>query len=211
MGKVEFTEVDGTELNSNIMGESKIVEKKQDDSLQGTVHLYIAFNKDVAIEDGVDAIENQITGANLEILRKDDTGNAVVALVDSSYVDSISGLAQVDYTKIDNGRSTTVKQESGESGSVSDSAVEGKDNPDTQTVISAWDKDSEDENTSEEEADTEDSKEHTISQVNEINTETQEVNNSRIEANLDPSYTPVIVSVLLGLAILFTVLFLKKK
>lgn len=211
MGKVEFTEVDGTELNSNIMGESKIVEKKQDDSLQGTVHLYIAFKKDVAIEDGVDAIENQITGANLEILRKDDTGNAVVALVDSSYVDSISGLAQVDYTKIDNGRSTTVNQESGESGSVSDSAVEGKDNPDTQTVISALDKDSEDENTSEEEADTEDSKEHTISQVNEINTETQEVNNSRIEANLDPSYTPVIVSVLLGLAILFTVLFLKKK
>lgn len=211
MGKVEFTEVDGTELNSNIMGESKIVEKKQDDSLQGTVHLYIAFKKDVAIEDGVDAIENQITGANLEILRKDDTGNAVVALVDSSYVDSISGLAQVDYTKIDNGRSTTVNQESGESGSVSDSAVEGKDNPDTQTVISALDKDSEDENTSEEEADTEDSKEHTISQVNEINTETQEVNNSRIEADLDPSYTPVIVSVLLGLAILFTVLFLKKK
>lgn len=211
MGKVEFTEVDGTELNSNIMGESKIVEKKQDDSLQGTVHLYIAFKKDVAIGDGVDAIENQITGANIEILRKDDTGNAVVALVDSSYVDSISGLAQVDYTKIDNGRSTTVKQESGESGSVSDSAVEGKDNPDTQTVISALDKYSEDENTSEEEADTEDSKEHTISQVNEINTETQEVNNSRIEANLDPSYTPVIVSVLLGLAILFTVLFLKKK
>lgn len=211
MGKVEFTEVDGTELNSNIMGESKIVEKKQDDSLQGTVHLYIAFKKDVAIGDGVDVIENQITGANLEILRKDDTGNAVVALVDSSYVDSISGLAQVDYTKIDNGRSTTVKQESGESGSVSDSAVEGKDNPDTQTVISALDKYSEDENTSEEEADTEDSKEHTISQVNEINTETQEVNNSRIEANLDPSYTPVIVSVLLGLAILFTVLFLKKK
>lgn len=66
-----------------------------------TEHVYIVFNEGTDIETGIAVIEQQVLlGNSLEVTRKDTTGNAIVAVVESSVRREIENLSVVSKVKI---------------------------------------------------------------------------------------------------------------
>ena len=65
-------------------------------------HVYIVFEKDIAIEDGIAQIEQAVLGGRtLEVSRKDLKGNAVVAIVTAQERADIKKLDIVSRIKVE--------------------------------------------------------------------------------------------------------------
>ncbi len=76
-------------------------------------HVYIVFTEGTDIESGIAAIEQKVLGGSpLEINRKDSTGNAIVAVVNSSTRKEIESLPEVSKVKINEAADVKKNQES---------------------------------------------------------------------------------------------------
>ena len=64
--------------------------------MQEEMHVYIVFQPEVSIEEGIESIEqNVLDGAALFVSRRDVSGNAIVAIVTDRQQEQISKLAEV--------------------------------------------------------------------------------------------------------------------
>ena len=111
MGNVEFQETTNIDVLGAMTGD--VVDKsdlEQGSTEHGTqLHVYIVFEDGVSIEDGIKAIENTVLdGEELEVVRKDTTGNAVVAIVTSAQNNEIEQMQEVKTVKINEAVDTTV-------------------------------------------------------------------------------------------------------
>jgi hypothetical protein len=111
MGNVEFQETTNIDVLGAMTGD--VVDKsdmEQGSTELGTqLHVYIVFEEGVSIEDGIKAIENTVLdGEELEVVRKDTTGNAVVAIVTSAQNNEIEQMQEVKTVKINEAVDTTV-------------------------------------------------------------------------------------------------------
>lgn len=111
MGNVEFQETTNIDVLGAMTGD--VVDKsdlEQGSTELGTqLHVYIVFEDGVSIEDGIKAIENTVLdGEELEVVRKDTTGNAVVAIVTSAQNNEIEQMQEVKTVKINEAVDTTV-------------------------------------------------------------------------------------------------------
>lgn len=207
MGQVEFSEVEDSIIKDSMDGDlnktiiEKDVENESKNSSNETSHIYISFQKNISLDEGISLIENQILeGQTLNVSRRDETGNAVVAIIDSSYVNSIKQLSQVSFVKIDSGAQVNSTTDSSKS--------------EVQTIDEAEDN-NEANNIEETQSDGEalvEAKTQKISQVQEDEglTETTEIPDNKVDTEINPFFTPIIVSMLIGLAIIFCVLFIRR-
>ena len=200
MAKVEFTEVKSDSFIGNQIGaqEADTTISNEDLGLsddagdESAGHVYIAFTDGVSIDQGISIIENTIiNGHSLQITRRDDNHNGVVAIVTGSEAKSIEKLAEVSFIKIDKGAEKTTDS----TGQTTESTQ--------QTQITESETNDEVEET--EETKTEETKtEETEIEETETISEVQENN---VDTNVKTvSPTPIVVALILGLAILIGII-----
>lgn len=101
MGKLNFKEVDGVDVKGAFSGStigSSIKEKVEESSRE---HAYIVFKKSTGIDEGIAAIESKVlNGEKLDVTRKDETGNAIVAIVSTTQRKQIEKLSEVEKVKV---------------------------------------------------------------------------------------------------------------
>ncbi|SFN51451.1 hypothetical protein SAMN04487831_101503 [Pseudobutyrivibrio sp. UC1225] len=116
MAKVEFTEVTTDSFVGNNLDKQEqdtTINKYELGISEGTnsdavVHAYIVFTNDISIDEGIGTIEEKVcNGQTLKVTRRDDSGNAVVAVISQAEAKSIEQLSQVSSVKIDTGVETT--------------------------------------------------------------------------------------------------------
>ena len=113
-----FQKIDGVYAQNLLKGET--VDKKELGIDSGATegsdvveHVYIVFADGTDIESGIALIEQQVLGGGkLEVNRKDTTGNAIVAVVESSVRKEIESLPEVSKVKINEAAEVKKNRES---------------------------------------------------------------------------------------------------
>ena len=204
MEKVEFTEVTSDSFIGNKIEaqETDTTISKDDLGLsdtaeeEGTVHVYIAFTDGVSIDQGIGIIEDKVcNGQSLQISRRDESSNAVVAIVRGADANSIEKLAEVSFIKIDRGAQKTTKSDDTTSESVQQTVESEADNKTTEI----------EETETSSSADTEDIEAVDDSDI--ASETTAEVLENNVDTNVKTvSPTPIVVALFLGLAILIGII-----
>ncbi|SHI60392.1 hypothetical protein [Pseudobutyrivibrio xylanivorans] len=113
--------VDFTEVTSDSFIEKSIDQQDRDSTInkddlglsedtitEDSVHAYIVFTNEISINQGIAIIEEKVCkGQTLQVNRKDDTSNAIVAVVSNSEAKTIEQLSEVSLVKIDKGAQIT--------------------------------------------------------------------------------------------------------
>ena len=204
MEKVEFTEVTSDSFIGNKIEaqETDTTISKDDLGLsdtaeeEGTVHVYIAFTDGVSIDQGIGIIEDKVcNGQSLQISRRDESSNAVVAIVRGADANSIEKLAEVSFIKIDRGAQKTTKSDDTTSESVQQTVESEADNKTTEI----------EETETSSSADTEDIEAVDDSDI--ASETTAEVLENNVDTNVKTvSPTSILVALILGLAILIGII-----
>lgn len=204
MEKVEFTEVTSDSFIGNKIEaqETDTTISKDDLGLsdtaeeEGTVHVYIAFTDGVSINQGIGIIEDKVcNGQSLQISRRDESSNAVVAIVKGADANSIEKLAEVSFIKIDRGAQKTTKSDDTTSKSVQQTVESEADNKTTEI----------EETETSSSADTEDIEAVDDSDI--ASETTTEVLENNVDTNVKTvSPTSNLVALILGLAILIGII-----
>lgn len=204
MEKVEFTEVTSDSFIGNKIEaqETDTTISKDDLGLsdtaeeEGTVHVYIAFTDGVSINQGIGIIEDKVcNGQSLQISRRDESSNAVVAIVKGADANSIEKLAEVSFIKIDRGAQKTTKSDDTTSESVQQTVESEADNKTTEI----------EETETSSSADTEDIEAVDDSDI--ASETTTEVLENNVDTNVKTvSPTSNLVALILGLAILIGII-----
>lgn len=216
MSKTQFSEVDSTTFDTNSIVEGNIRDNQVIDKSElgiedkgsepGDAHVYIAFQKEVSIDDGISTIQQQVLqGQTLDVKRRDDAGNAVVAVISNQDIKAIEALDCTSFVKIDKGANITQSQEQ---------AVEEKQNDSTQTTEAASNDDSEaaDEALEDDESTTDVEQEQNQPDADQqetidTHTETQQTN---IDTNTKKNGSPLIFMGVLIIAVVVAVLIIRK-
>lgn len=132
MSKVSYTQVGDVDASAAFSG--NLIDNDLSATLEDTTdsleHVYIVFDASVSIDDGVLAIEQKVlNGENLDVVRYDESANAVVAVVTSAARKEIQKLSEVSYVKVNEAAITLDKSDAlttanGEADSFSDGAKE---------------------------------------------------------------------------------------
>lgn len=204
MEKVEFTEITSDSFIGNKIEaqETDTTISKDDLGLsdtaeeEGTVHVYIAFTDGVSIDQGIGIIEDKVcNGQSLQISRRDESSNAVVAIVKGADANSIEKLAEVSFIKIDRGAQKTTKSDDTTSESVQQTVESEADNKTTEI----------EETETSSSADTEDIEAVDDSDI--ASETTTEVLENNVDTNVKTvSPTSILVALILGLAILIGII-----
>ena len=199
MQKVEFTEVETESLINNLIQQTEgnetvnreelgITEGYSEDSV---LHVYIVFKDQVTIQQGIDLIQTQVCKDGLQVSREDKGGNAIVAIVSGKELKEIEKLDEVSSIKIDTGAET---QESTTEQDSIDSTVE------TEETVKE-----------EKEGTKEETTEQTAEETKDQTTETvSTVSDDILDTENKTGYVPIVTAVLLGVAILLGILFVRK-
>lgn len=205
MAKLDITEVESDSLLNNLMQqqeEGKIIDRDElglsDNNNEETdLHVYIVFTDKIIIKQGVETIETQVCNGNsLQVTREDKTGNAVVAIVSSKDVEAIEKLDEVSFVKIDTGVDTTA-------------TINGENKSQTNNIrnIQQENQDSSKEE-SQEQIDTGLNK--TAEETAETTQETVVVSENNFDTENKTGYGPILATVVMGVAILLGILFVKR-
>ena len=205
MEKVEFTEVTSDSFIGNKIEaqETDTTISKDDLGLsdtaeeEGTVHVYIAFTDQVTINQGIQTIESKVCNGNsLQVTREDKTGNAVVAIVSSKEAKAIEKLDEVSFVKIDSGVDTTA-------------TIDGENKSQNNNIQNIQ---QENQNSSKEESQeqTETKLDNSAEDATETTEETTVVSDNNYDTENKTGYGPIIITVILGVAILLGILFVKR-
>lgn len=217
MAQVEFTEVESDSLINNLIqqnDENNIINKeelgqKEDSSVTESQHVYIVFTDGVSIDQGIEIIENKICqGQRLQVTRRDENGNAIVAIVSSADTKSIENLDEVSLVKIDRGAEKT----EGPSADKVQSASKETQTVETQKKESK----ATSENTTKDETKTNknttiDKEQETTENITGTNSEVTTEIRDNIDTKTKPGYTPIAIAVFLGVVILFGIILSKTK
>ena len=207
MSKVEYSEVDSLNLIENKSlsddssktidrGELGLQEETSEDSL---VHAYIAFEEGVSIEDGIAAIQKQVLkNQTLSVTRKDESGNAIVAIVARGQLHDIANLEQVCWLREEKTAQTTTND------SEAQTQNQVNENQDSQTEES---KESADNISTGESA--QDTPREQLGETQQGGT-TTEIKEDSIDTTNNPGYQPIVLGVLLVLAVVLGILYIKR-
>lgn len=207
MSKVEFTEVTSDSLVGNRIGaqENDTSISKEDLGLvdkvdeESTVHVYIAFTDGVSIDQGIGIIEEKVCkGQSLQITRRDENSNAVVAIVSGADATSIEKLDEVSFIKIDKGAEKT----STATDTTSESARQ--DTKQSLEQVTESEEDNTEKNTEDEavieETESDNSDDTTLETIS-------EVHDNNIDTNVKTvGITPIVIALILGLAIVIGII-----
>lgn len=205
MAKLDITEVESDSLLNNLMQqqeEGKIIDRDElglsDSNNEETdLHVYIAFTDQVTINQGIQTIESQVCNGNsLQVTREDKTGNAVVAIVSSKEAKAIEKLDEVSFVKIDSGVDTTA-------------TIDGENKSQNNNIQNIQ---QENQNSSKEESQeqTETKLDNSAEDATETTEETTVVSDNNYDTENKTGYGPIIITVILGVAILLGILFVKR-
>ncbi|SDH29843.1 hypothetical protein SAMN05421493_101180 [Pseudobutyrivibrio sp. 49] len=201
MAKVDFTEVNSDSLISN-----KIVAQDSDTTLNkeelgitddtdtdSIVHVYIVFTDGVSIDQGIGIIEETICNdTSLQVSRRDEGSNAIVAVVSGSEAKSIEKLDEVSFIKIDTGAQKTTESNN-TNNTTNNTTIE-----ETETTSAELSEVIEEENELEKTEEIEEAEE-TLS--------SSEVQENNLDTNVKTvSPVPIFVAVILGVAILIGII-----
>ena len=213
MSKVEFTEVESESLISNIIQKQdedtslkeEELSRKADQSEESSQHVYIVFADGVTIDQGIEAVESKVCkGQSLQVTRRDEKGNAIVAIVASEETKAIEQLEEVSKVKIDKGAELTDSTEI----TSQQSAQETTAQADEKKTSSNQEKGEETELDSESEAELNSDITEDITGTNsEVTAEIRD----NIDTNTKPGYLPIAIIVILGVVILLGIVFRKSK
>lgn len=214
MEQVQFQQVDSDILANQISSgtnNDKVINKEElgigsNDSDDVIQHVYIAFENGVPIDQGVKAIEESVCkGQSLQITRRDETGNGVVALVSGEDAKAIEKLNEVSFVKIDRGAETTKTDDHSQSQAKTTDDVQVQEKAGEETI---------EENQEEtiDETVQETAEAETIEETSDTNTETAaEVQDKNIDSGNSSIETPILIGLFLGVFILIGIIFNKLK
>ena len=213
MSKVEFTEVESDSLISNIIqqqdGDTSLTKEElnrnTDQSEGSSQHVYIVFTDGVTIDQGIEAIESKACqGQSIQVTRRDEEGNAIVAIVSSKDTKAIEQLDEVSKVKVDKGAETTddtsvasnqASQESNQQNFEKKTSSEQEKGEETQL-------DSESE---------EDLNSDITENITGTNSEVTAEIRDNIDTNTKPGYWPIAIIIILGVVILVGIIIRKSK
>ena len=216
MEQVQFQQVDSDILANQISSgtnNDKVINKEElgigsNDSDDVIQHVYIAFENGVPIDQGVKAIEESVCkGQSLQITRRDETGNGVVALVSGEDAKSIEKLNEVSFVKIDRGAETTKTDAHPQSQTKITDDVQVQEKAGEETIEENQEAtiDETIDETVQETAEAE-----TIEETSDTNTETAaEVQDKNIDSGNSSIETPFLLGLFLGVFILIGIIFNK--
>ncbi len=110
MEKVEFEEVEGFDVPGALNGEEVElpVNRGEDSSDLVTEHIYVVFSENITIENGIKLIEDSVlSGEKLDVRRQDETGHAIVCVVNSAQRAAIEKLSEVTRVKVESAANPT--------------------------------------------------------------------------------------------------------
>ena len=200
MAELDITEVETDSLIKDLIQhpeDEKVVKRDEielpkEDSTD--LHVYIAFKDQVTIYQGMQVIESQVCGGkSLQVTREDKTGNAIVAIVSGEEAKAIEKLDEVSFIKIDAGANTTT-------------ALDNSD-----------DKQTTQEKTNQNTTNKDNSKKSTLDKTDtktDNKTETAQeitaVSDNHIDTGNKSIYGPILVTVVLLVALILGILFVKR-
>ena len=205
MAKLDITEVESDSLLNNLMQqqeEGKIIDRDElglsDSNNEETdLHVYIVFTDKITIKQGVETIETQVCNGNsLQVTREDKTGNAVVAIVSSKDVEAIEKLDEVSFVKIDTGVDTTA-------------TIDEKNKSQTNNIQNTQ-QESQDSSKEESQEQIDTGLNKTAEETAETTQETVVVSENNIDTENKTGYGPILATVVMGVAILLGILFVKR-
>ncbi|WP_408070510.1 hypothetical protein [Butyrivibrio sp. JL13D10] len=104
MEEVNFEEVEGFDVPGALNGEKVEIPSGNgvNNSESVTEHVYVVFSENITIENGIKLIEdNVLSGEKLEVTRQDETGHAIVCVVNTAERRSIEQLTEVERVKVE--------------------------------------------------------------------------------------------------------------
>ena len=93
MSKAEYEKVDVFDVPGALNGEKIELPDNSNgaDSDVVTEHIYVVFSDDISIENGIELIEDEVlSGEELDVRRQDESGHAIVCVVNSKQRAAIS-------------------------------------------------------------------------------------------------------------------------
>ncbi|WP_026491972.1 hypothetical protein [Butyrivibrio sp. XPD2002] len=117
MGTVEYEKVEGFDVPGALQGEKVELpsDLEGDSSDLVTEHIYIIFSKNISIENGIKLIEDEVlSGEKLDVRRQDESGHAIVCVVNSAQRKAIENLADVERVKVQEAANPTSEKKTDE-------------------------------------------------------------------------------------------------
>jgi hypothetical protein len=117
MGTVEYEKVEGFDVPEALQGEKVELpsDLEGDSSDLVTEHIYIIFSKNISIENGIKLIEDEVlSGEKLDVRRQDESGHAIVCVVNSAQRKAIENLADVERVKVQEAANPTSEKKTDE-------------------------------------------------------------------------------------------------
>lgn len=218
MEKVSFEEVEGFDVPGALNGEKVEIPSGSgvNNSESVTEHVYVVFSENISIENGIKLIEDSVLGGEkLDVTRQDETGHAIVCIVNSAQREAIEKLSEVERVKVETAaRPTDGKAE--ESVSV-DGAKTGQDAGQSKKNDESWENSAQNIDTSNEKnasGETATTKESSEAPSEEISSETASTvydNTLGQGNNQSPFIGVAIVAAIAILAIGIAAIFRKRK